>query len=115
MEKYFFRQRPKEVELTQFVISSSLVFHFAISEADNGFEAHEVCVTFTSPSQVNYDSIVSNIVRQRYSADAVEAILNNYLNDPEAGRKEFEELQTWRTQAKEWARKGLELMDKDSE
>lgn len=115
MEKYFFKFKPREVELIHFVGSSALVFHSDIREKDKGFEAYEFCINFHKPSDVVYDNTVSNIIRQRYSADAVEAILNNYLNDPESGRKEFEELQSWRAQAKALAKIGLNLIGGDLE
>lgn len=113
MEKYFFEQQPKEAELTHFVGGAALLFHFGTVETEGGYESYELCVGFNDPSQVSYDNIVSNIVRQKYSSDAVEAILNNYLNDPEAGREEFEDLQDWRAQAKAWAKEGLKLIEEE--
>jgi len=56
----------------------------------------------------NYPHIVSAIVRDRYSADDVEAIINNYLADPEGHSEEFVALQQWRDVAKRTARELIE-------
>lgn len=51
--------------------------------------------------------IVNNIIRERYSASQVEAIVNNYLSDTtnEKYLKEFNDMQEWRKQAKSIAKK----------
>jgi hypothetical protein len=60
-----------------------------------------VIVPFT---QDDYPMLVSSLVRERYSEDDVEAIMNNYLADPEGHKADFDELQAWRVKAKEVAR-----------
>ena len=49
-----------------------------------------------------YSQTVHNLVREKYSQDAVEAILNNYLNDPsnEGYRSKFFTLQAYREECK---------------
>lgn len=49
-----------------------------------------------------YGKLISRLVRQRYSQDDVEAIVNNYLSDPQDGtyQLEFRELQAYREQCK---------------
>lgn len=51
--------------------------------------------------------IVDTIIRERYSASQVEAIVNNYLLDTtnEEYLKEFNDMQEWRKQAKSIAKK----------
>lgn len=51
--------------------------------------------------------IINNIIRERYSASQVEAIVNNYLLDTtnEEYLKEFNDMQEWRKQAKSIAKK----------
>jgi hypothetical protein len=44
------------------------------------------------------DSIITAIIRERYPADAVEAIINNHLTGDDTG--EFAQLQSWRSLAK---------------
>jgi hypothetical protein len=55
----------------------------------------------------NKGEIVNNIIRERYSASQVEAIVNNYLSDTtnEKYLKEFNDMQEWRKQAKSIAKK----------
>ena len=51
--------------------------------------------------------IIESIIRERYSASQVEAIVNNYLSDTtnEEYLKEFNDMQEWRKQAKSIAKK----------
>lgn len=53
----------------------------------------------------NRNAIITAIVRLRYSADDVEAIVNNVLSDPldESRMAEYKALQEWRKKAKEYA------------
>lgn len=52
--------------------------------------------------QKRYGKLVARLVRERYSQDEVEAIVNNYLSDPQDGtyQLEFSELQAYREQCK---------------
>jgi hypothetical protein len=59
-------------------------------------------------SQDDYPMLVSSLVRERYSEDDVEAIMNNYLADPEGHKADFDELQAWRVKAKEVAREVID-------
>ena len=49
-----------------------------------------------------YDRITAILVRLKYSQDAVEAIICNYLSDPknEQWKREFDELQSYRRECK---------------
>lgn len=62
----------------------------------------------------NYDSIVSAIIKQRYPSDRMQAVINNYLLDPEDEeiKREFQEMQAWRAFAKETAKAALVEYDK---
>lgn len=52
-------------------------------------------------------NIIDTIIRERYSASQVEAIVNNYLSDTTNKEylKEFNDMQEWRKQAKSIAKK----------
>lgn len=54
-------------------------------------------------SEFNYSGLVSAIIRSRYSADNVEAIVLNGT-DTEEHSAEYEALQAWRNHAKEVAK-----------
>lgn len=63
--------------------------------------------SITEQDKLNvYPRLVSEFVRQKYSQDKVEAILNNYMAEPEKHSTEFTELQEYRKACKEYA-KGL--------
>lgn len=53
----------------------------------------------------DYDSEVNAIVSAKYPSDAMQAIINNYLLSPndETIKKEFDDMQKWRKEAKEFA------------
>lgn len=55
----------------------------------------------------NVPNIIDTIIRERYSASQVEAIVNNYLSDTTNKEylKEFNDMQEWRKQAKSIAKK----------
>jgi len=44
------------------------------------------------------ETVIASIIRERYSQNAVEAIINNHLTGDDAG--EFAQLQSWRSLAK---------------
>lgn len=56
---------------------------------------------------ITYSNIIDTIIRERYSASQVEAIVNNYLSDTTNKEylKEFNDMQEWRKQAKSIAKK----------
>ena len=53
-----------------------------------------------------YGQLVNQLIREKYSQSQVEAILNNYLNEPENEKykQEFIALQSFRTECKEVAK-----------
>lgn len=53
----------------------------------------------------DYDSEVNAIVSAKYPSDVMQAIINNYLLSPndETIKKEFDDMQEWRKEAKEFA------------
>jgi len=59
-------------------------------------------VTWLEPDDKTRGSLISAVVRSRFSADEVEAILNNFLANPddEVRKQEFDALQQWRVEAK---------------
>lgn len=90
-----YETRPKEViRFTDDII----VVNFDIAEAEGGY----TCSSVTVPD-LHYGTVVSAVIRSRYSQDDVEAIQLNYLADP-SRHDEFDELQAWRAHAKEVAR-----------
>ena len=59
-------------------------------------------------SENDYHHLVAAIIRSRYSADDVEAIQLNYLNDKNGEHvEEWNDLQKWREKAKSAAREAI--------
>ena len=58
-------------------------------------------------TEVLYERRVRQLIRLRYDQDSVEAILNNYLSEPdnEEYAREFKELQEYRALCKEQAKR----------
>ena len=57
-----------------------------------------------------YGSVVNDLLRQQYKADKVESILNNYLAEPnESHTKDFQDLQAYREECKQEAKRILGL------
>ena len=62
-----------------------------------------------SPGTLDYDEIVSELIRLKYSDDKMTAIINNYLNGSSvASKSEFDIMQAWRKEAKSIATRAIE-------
>lgn len=108
MRKAFYQEKPLENEDIRSIGIRTLVIRFFIHETERGWECEEVEYSHKEElTDADYPPMVSTIIRGKYSEDAVEAILNNYLADPtdEHHATEFNLLQSWRNEAKERARK----------
>lgn len=57
-------------------------------------------------AEPTYDTLVSALIRKRYDADKMEAIMNNYLadKDDEVAKAEFEEMQNYRKEVKSFCK-----------
>ena len=55
------------------------------------------------PLDYTYDTLVAAFIRERYSDDKMQAIINNYLMEPDNSEheEEFKEMQAWRKHIKE--------------
>lgn len=54
-----------------------------------------------------YARLVSKYIREKYSQDDVEALINNYLSDREKYKEDFDAFQAYRAECKEKAREDL--------
>lgn len=70
---------------------------------DNYIDQYE-CDLYRIQNPMTYKNIVSSIIRSKYSADDVEAIILNQGDENEDHDLEYMELQEWRTQAKNIAK-----------
>lgn len=66
--------------------------------------------SLTEQDKLNsYPELVSQFVRQNYSQNKVEAIINNYIAEPQEHAIEFQELQEYRKKCKNYAKELLKL------
>ena len=58
----------------------------------------------------NYSGVVDALVQYKYPIDKMQAVINNYLLDPNDAYaiEEFNKMQAWRKEAKEIAKQALE-------
>ena len=80
--------------------------NFDIREVDEGFEWESVDMPQT---KWNYAGVVDALVQHKYPIDKMQAVINNYLLDPndEYAISEFNAMQAWRKEAKEIAKEAL--------
>lgn len=114
-----YKDYPQEWEEVISIGVISEIFRFNIHKIEDEFESEykyeceEVEYAHKNPlTEDDYGKIVSCIIRGKYSEDDVEAIVNNYLDDPHGHKPEFDELQKWRSIAKKRAR---EIIDSIAE
>jgi len=60
-------------------------------------------------------NLINDLIRYKYSSDKIEAIINNYLFEPnnEEYIKEFKELQSWRLESKCIAKKVIDYINQN--
>ena len=107
-----YEERPSLLTVTVTPSKYYTTVNFNIEEVDGGFTAESVTIASKSPlGEKDYGQIVTAIIRSRYTADDVEAIVNNYLLTKTAEHKqEMSEMQAWRTLAKNVAKEVLEYV-----
>lgn len=113
MNKQYYAERPQSVELIRSLGISTTVIRFNIEERHPDPDDPQQAPWMADEVEYNhkealresdYGPMVSAIIRSEYSEDAVEAIVNNYLADPDGHAEEFQQLQEWRAKAKQAAR-----------
>ena len=81
--------------------------NFNVKEVEYGYEWDSVEIQGT---KWDYGGIIDAIVTYKYPNDKMQAVINNYLLEPENEEyiRTFNEMQTWRKEAKEIAKQALE-------
>jgi hypothetical protein len=113
-------EAPKAVTFTKHLGVSVLTINYNLQENDNDGDDNRLrwdSVTL-KPGIRDYASIVSAIVNNEYDNDAMQAIINNYMLEPDDQEVKFEweTMQAFRAYAKVVARKYVngELDDADA-
>lgn len=106
MTRQFYETRPADNETVCYVGMMTTVIRFNIEEVEGGYECDEVEYTHKEPlTEDDYASMVSALVRSKFSQDEVEAIQLNYMESKTTEHKnEFAALKAWRAIVKERAR-----------
>lgn len=70
----------------------------------------------TTKTYISYSVIIDSLIRSKYSASDIEAIVNNYLldNTNEDYIKEFNAMQEWRKEAKHIANKVIDYIKNEN-
>lgn len=63
-------------------------------------------------SEVSRNKLIAAIIRSKYSVDDMEAVVNNFVSDPESDKatKDFKDMNEWRKLAKRVATSAIEVM-----
>jgi hypothetical protein len=65
-------------------------------------------------AEPTYDTLVSALIRKRYDADKMEAIINNYLADKDNDAViEFDEMQAYRQEVKDFCKAVFEALKEE--
>lgn len=65
-------------------------------------------------AEPTYDTLVSALIRKRYDADKMEAIVNNYLADKDNDAViEFDEMQAYRQEVKDFCKAVFEALKEE--
>ena len=100
--------KPEMVETNNHLGQKQRTVNFNIEEIPEndkiGYKWRYESVTL-EPGIWSYEAIVAALIKAHYTDDEREAIVNNYLADPnaEVAKMEMDDLQVWRLMAKEIA------------
>ena len=98
--------RPELVDKYILYATQRYAINVDIVEKDGVFVYEQVEI---SAGKWNYSGVVDALVQYKYPIDKMQAVINNYLLDPndEYAISEFNAMQAWRKEAKEIAKEAL--------
>ena len=98
--------RPELVDKYILYATQRYAINVDIVEKDGVFVYEQVEI---SAGKWNYSGVVDALVQYKYPIDKMQAVINNYLLDPndEYAISEFNAMQAWRNEAKEIAKEAL--------
>lgn len=101
-------EKPEEVTVGNHLGQKQRTINFNITQM--GENEYKYCSVSLGPGIWNYEAIVSALVNEIYPNDKMQAVINNYLLEPEDAdiKKEFLQMQDWRKESKEIAKRLLE-------
>ena len=111
MKRIYSQEPPhlKEVGRTVNPVTHTTLINFDVREEDSEQGKYSYLQVEMYPSQMRRSAIISAVIRAKYNQDEMEAIINNYLEDPtdEGALADIHEMQSWRCLAKQIATEAL--------
>lgn len=112
MERIYSQELPRLKEVGRNVnpVTQTTLINFDVrEEKDSEQGKYSYLQVEMYPSQMRRSAIISAVIRAKYDQDEMEAIINNYLEDPtdEDALLEIHEMQSWRCMAKHIATEAL--------
>lgn len=99
-----------EEERKEYDVPDTYVDEKGVEHPQEAYTAIDTFIKHQNPlTQDDYGMVVSSIVRTLYSQDDVEALTQNYIVNPEKYQSEWNDLQGWRDEAKDVARRLLNI------
>jgi hypothetical protein len=101
--RQIYETKPLPFETVRFTGTMTTIIRIGIEETEEGWACEEVYYDHKEPltMEKDYAGIIAAIVRSKYSADDMEAVINNYLLTKTTLHKaEWNEMQSWRALAK---------------
>lgn len=97
---------PKLIEKN--ILNGRIFFELNFNLIYNG-ESYEYDSIVIEYNKFNYSGVVDALVQYKYPIDKMQAVINNYLLDPNDAFavEEFNTMQAWRKEAKEIAKQAL--------
>lgn len=94
------KEKPKELVIGE----DNFIFNLLITGNDE--DGYDYCSVVCKSEEADYGFLVSEIIKTKYSDDAMIAIINNYLKHPNDTEiyEEFIIMQDWRDEAKNIAK-----------
>lgn len=99
--------RPNKVEREVILGRITFFINLDIEFHDGGYVYDQIKIEY---DKWNYSGIVDALVQYKYPIDKMQAVINNYLLDPNDAYAidEFNKMQAWRKESKEIAKRALE-------
>lgn len=106
---YYGNEKPASVERSIRLGQTQHIVNFNVEEINEGDYTYRWQSVTLEPGVFTYPAIVNAIVTERYPADRMQAVVNNYLDTPEDDTivAEMREMQDWRAFAKAVAKEAL--------
>lgn len=98
---------PQIAEVVIFDSQKWVYINFNVTYDGDMFAYEQVLIEF---AKFDYAGVVDALISHKYPNDKMQAVINNYLLDPEDAYAidEFNKMQAWRKEAKEIAKQVME-------